>query len=66
MTFSIAEVFLLACVFGLGAALMLSSKRNALHWRMMVALLENLADKKVAVKRSAEGTPQVYPINQGE
>lgn len=66
MTFSIAEVFLLACVFGLGAALMLSSKRNELHWRMTISMLENLADKKIAVRRNDKGTPQVYPINQGE
>ena len=66
MTFSIAEVFLLCCVFGLGVALLLSSKRNELHWRMTISMLENLADKKIAVRRNDKGTPQVYPINQGE
>ena len=66
MTFSIAEVFLMCCVFGLGVALLLSSKRNELHWRMTISMLENLADKKIAVRRNDKGTPQVYPINQGE
>lgn len=66
MTFSIAEVFLLCCVFGLVVALLLSSKRNELHWRMTMVMLENLADKKIAVRRNDKGTPQVYPLKQGE
>lgn len=66
MSFSLAEVFLMCCVFGLGVALLLSSKRNELHWRITTTMLEHLADKKIAVRRNEEGTPQVYPLKQGE
>jgi len=66
MTFSIAEVFLMCCVFGLVVALLLSMNRNAMRCKIILAMLESIADKRVVVRRNAEGIPQVYPINQGE